>query len=209
MTRARVAALLLLLVASPGVGSAPMAQELRGSVRDAASRQPIRGAVITLLDSRGFALGRNITDEGGRYRIVVPSQAVTLRFVRIGFRPFTANVPRSGAAIDTLDVAMISLPTMLDPVSVRASSCPARSDAGPALGLLEQARAGLLNSVVARKANPASVVIIRFQRMMEGTSDRIASQSVTVDSTARSTSSFTAVRSASEFVETGFVSDAD
>ena len=185
------------------------AQELRGTVRDAASRQPIPGAVITLLDARGAALGRNITDERGRYRIVVPSEAVTLRFVRIGFRPFIAQMPRSGAAIDTLDVAMTSLPTMLDPISVRANACPTRSDAGPALGLLEQARAGLLNSVVARKAHPASVVLIRFQRMMDGTSDRIASQTVTVDSTPRSTSSFYAVRSATEFVQTGFVRDAD
>ena len=183
------------------------AQELRGTVRDAASRQPIPGAVITLLDARGSALGRNITDDRGRYRIALPSQAVTLRFVRIGFRPSTANVPQSGSAIDTLDVVMTSLPTMLDPVSVRANACPSRSDAGPALGLLEQARAGLLNSVVARKTNPASVVIIRFQRVMDGVSDRIASQSVTLDSTPRSTSSFSAVRSATEFVQAGFVSD--
>jgi len=183
------------------------AQELRGAVRDAASRLPIPGAVITLLDARGAALGRNITDEAGRYRIALPPQAVTLRFVRIGFRPATANIPRSGAAVDTLDIAMTSLPTMLDPVNVRASACPSRSDAGPALGLLEQARAGLLNSVVARKANPAAMVIIRFQRTMEGVSDRIASQSVTLDSTPRSTSSFSAVRSGSEFVQAGFVSD--
>lgn len=209
LARTRAAAIFLLLVTLSGIRSPLGAQELRGTVRDAASRQPIPGAVITLIDARGSALGRNITDENGRYRIVVPSQAVTLRFVRIGFRPFAANVPRSGASVDTLDIAMTSLPTMLDPVSVRANACPARSDAGPALGLLEQARAGLLNSVVARKANPAAVVLVRFQRMMDGTSDRIASQSVTIDSTARSTSTFTAVRSASEFVQAGFVSDTD
>ena len=199
---------LCLVVTLAGTALA-QAEELRGTVRDAASRQPIPGAVITLLDARGAALGRNITDERGRYRIAMPAEAVSLRFVRIGFRPFTANVARSGKAIDTLDIAMTSLPTMLDPVNVRANACPNRSDAGAALGLLEQARAGLLNSVVARKANPASVVLIRFQRMMDGTSDRIASQAVTLDSTPRSTSSFYAVRSAVEFVEVGFVREAD
>ena len=207
MTTVRLVRASLALAGLLTVQQTLQAQELRGTVRDAASRQPIPGAVITLLDGRGSALGRNITDERGRYRIALPSQAVTLRFVRIGFRPSTANVPRSGAAVDTLDVAMTSLPTMLDPVSVRASACPSRADAGPALGLLEQARAGLLNSVVARKANPASVVIIRFQRTMDGVSDRIASQSVTLDSTPRSTSSFSAIRSASEFVQAGFASD--
>ncbi len=202
--RASLALALLL-----GVRPSLSAQELRGTARDAASRQAIPGAVITLLDARGSALGRNITDERGRYRIALPSDAVSLRFVRIGFRPFTANLPGSRKAIDTLDVSMTSLPTMLDPVSVRANACPARSDAGAALGLLEQARAGLLNSVVARKANPASVVLIRFQRIMDGTSDRIASQTVTIDSTPRSMSSFYAVRSASEFVQAGFVHEAD
>ena len=209
MSRLRLARALLALGVVLGARVPLQAQELRGTVRDAASRQPIPGAVITLLDTRGTAFGRNITDEQGRYRIVVPADAVTLRFVRIGFRPFTAKVPRSGAAIDTLDIAMASLPTMLAPVSVRANACPIRSDAGPALGLLEQARAGLLNTVVARKANPAAVVLIRFQRVMDGTSDRIASQTVTVDSTPRSTSSFYAARSGSEFVQAGFVSDAD
>jgi hypothetical protein len=204
MTRAWATLAFLLAAAT-----AARAQELRGTARDAASRQPIPGAVITLLDARGDALGRNITDERGRYRIAMPAEAVRLRFVRIGFRPLTANVPRSGSAVDTLDIAMTSLPTMLDPVSVRANACPTRSDAGAALGLLEQARAGLLNSVVARKANPASVVLIRFQRMMDGTSDRIASQTVTLDSTPRSTASFYAVRSASEFVQAGFVREAD
>jgi hypothetical protein len=150
------------------------AQQLRGTVRNAASRQPIPGAVIILVDARGTALGRNITDQEGHYRITVPSQAVSLRFVRIGFRPATANVPQPNAGVDTLDVLMTSLPTMLDPVSVKANACPSRADAGPALGLLEQARAGLLNSVVARKTNPASVVLIRFQRMMDGVSDRAA-----------------------------------
>jgi carboxypeptidase family protein len=208
MSSLRLARTLVALGVVLGARLPLQAQELRGAVRDAASRQPIPGAVITLIDARGTALGRNITDQQGHYRIIVPSEAVTLRFVRIGFRPFTAKVPRSGAVIDTLDIAMTSLPTMLDPVTVRANACPTRSDAGPALGLLEQARAGLLNSVVARKSNPASVVLIRFQRMMEETSDRIASQTVTLDSTPRSTTSFYAARSASEFVQAGFVSDA-
>ena len=104
MTTARLVQASLAVAALLTVQPTLHAQELRGTVRDAASRQPIPGAVITLLDSRGSALGRNITDQQGRYRIAMPSQAVTLRFVRIGFRPSTANIPRSGAAVDTLDV---------------------------------------------------------------------------------------------------------
>ena len=128
------------------------AQEVRGTVRESASRQPIRGAVVTLLDAGGRALGRNITDEQGRYRIVVSPNTTQLRFLRIGFRPTTVPLVRKGGAVDTVDVFMTTLPTMLEPMTVSANGCPRRDDAGQALGLLEQARASLLNSVVARDA---------------------------------------------------------
>jgi hypothetical protein len=183
------------------------AQEVRGTVLDSASRQPIAGAVITLLGTDGRSLGRNITDERGRYRMSIPSATVRLRFVRIGFRPVIANLHHTSAAVDTLNVVMAPLPTMLDPVSVTTNACPRSSDEGSALGLLEQARASLLNSVVSRDAHPAALKIVRFQRTMDGTSDRIVHQAVKLDSTTRSTSSFNAIRSGAEFVRSGFISD--
>lgn len=189
------------------LGAALRAQEVRGTVRESTSRQTIPGVVITLLDSAGHALGRNITDERGQYRLVVSAATTQLRFIRIGFRPMSVPLARSGARVDTVDVAMTTLPTMLDPMTVSANGCPRRDDAGAALGLLEQARASLLNSVVAREANPGRVVRLRFQRAMDGTSDRIARQTVKVDSAARSESPFSAVRSASEFVRAGFVKE--
>src|SRR5262249_19826694 len=100
---------------------------------------------------------------------------------------------------------MKTLPTMLEPVAVSANGCPRRDDAGRALGLLEQARASLLNSVVAREANPGQVVRLRFQRTMEGTSDRIVHQVVKIDSSARSQRPFSAARTGAEFVHDGFV----
>jgi hypothetical protein len=183
------------------------AQEVRGTVRESASRQPIRGAVITLLDTGGRALGRNITDEQGRYRIIVSPNTTQLRFLRIGFRPATVPLVRKGGAVDTVDVFMTTLPTMLEPMTVSANGCPRRDDAGQALGLLEQAKASLLNSVVAREANPGKIVRLRFQRMMDGTSDRIVRQSVKLDSSARSAASFVSARTGAEFVRDGFVKD--
>jgi len=198
------ACLVVLLLASQRLA---VAQEVRGTVRESVTKQPISGAVITLLTPDGKTLGRNITDERGRYHIVAPQAATQLRFVRIGFRPASAPLPRTGAAVDTVDVVMTTLPTLLDPVTVAANACPRRSDAGSALGLLEQARASLLNSVVSRDANPAALVLIRFQRFMDGTSDRIVRQTVKIDSTSRSKASFAAVRRASEFVQAGFVNE--
>ena len=183
------------------------AQEVRGTVRESANRLPIPGAVITLLDAGGRALGRNITDEQGRYRIIVSPNTTQLRFLRIGFRPATVPLVRKGGAVDTVDVLMTTLPTMLEPMTVSANGCPRRDDAGQALGLLEQARASLLNSVVAREANPGKVVRLRFQRRMDGTSDRILHQTVRLDSSARSESPFASARTASQFVREGFVKD--
>ncbi|HEY2164518.1 MAG TPA: carboxypeptidase-like regulatory domain-containing protein, partial [Gemmatimonadaceae bacterium] len=183
------------------------AQEVRGTLRESVTRQPIRGAVVLLLDSGGRALGRNITDEQGRYRIVVSPNTTQLRFLRIGFRPATVPLVRRSDAVDTVDVLMTTLPTMLEPVAVRASGCPRRDDAGQALGLLEQARASLLNSVVAREANAGKVVRIRFQRMMAGMSDRITSQTVKMDSTAKSERPFVSARTGAEFVRDGFVKE--
>lgn len=183
------------------------AQELRGAVLDSARREPVSGAIIALLNANGTTLGRNITDERGRYRLLVPSGAVRVRFVRIGYRPLTLRLPRNGTAIDTLDAFMTRIPTMLEPVSVRSNACPRRSDEGSALGLLEQARASLLNSVVSRNANPAALLLIRFDRAMDGTSDRIVHQTVTLDSTTHSTASFSAVRRPADFVSLGFISD--
>ena len=186
---------------------AARAQEARGTVRDSASQQPIPGAVISLLDASGATLGRNITNDQGRYDVVLPGSATQLRFVRIGFRPSTVAIRRSGATIDTIDVVMHRLPTMLEPVQITANGCPNRSDAGSAAGLLQQARASLLNSIVARSANPALLTLLRFQRSMDGTSDRIRDQTVRIDSTARSKLTFGAVRSAAEFIQSGFVAD--
>ena len=62
-------------------------QELRGTVRDSASRQGISGAVLMLLDSAGAVRGRNITNERGECRVVLS-----------GGVPGPCGSARSGAA---------------------------------------------------------------------------------------------------------------
>ena len=81
--------------------------------------------------------------------------------LRIGFRPRT--VPYDGGA--RLDLTMTPIPPLLEPVTVRAATnCPARSDRLQALSLLQQARAGLLATVTARKTNRAALVRLRYLR---------------------------------------------
>ena len=77
---------------------AASAQELRGTVRDSASRQPISTVVLILSDSAGTPIVRNLTNERGEFRVQLPAGARRLQLLRIGFRP------RSVARLDRKSV---------------------------------------------------------------------------------------------------------
>lgn len=185
------------------------AQQVRGMVTDSASGGPIPGAVLQLLDSAGGVRGRTISDQRGAYTLRLPVGAVRVRALRIGFRPRFAELPAAPAGDVRVDLAMPRIPAFVEPIRVVAAQCGRRSDRGSALALLEQARAGLLTTVVSREANPASVTRYRIERAMEGTSDRVARQVVRVDSADRAGSSFGAVHDAEAFVRRGFRDEED
>src|SRR3954466_4923056 len=136
------------------------AQDLRGTVTDSATRSPLSGVVISLLDGRGRVLSRAISNENGLYRAAPTGGANAVSTLRIGFRPQT--VPYDGGA--RLDLMMTPIPPLLEPVTVRAATnCPRRSDRLQALSLLQQARAGLLATVTARKTDRASVIRLHYK----------------------------------------------
>jgi hypothetical protein len=194
------AALALALAAVPMLG-----QSVHGIVRDSTSAQPLAGAVVGLLDASGTALIRIVTNERGQYRLPRPGAANHVRVVRIGFRP--VEVPLAAGGDVVVDIRMASIPHFLEAVRVTGNQkCAKRSDAAAAFALWEQARAGLLATVVGRETNPPTMVRAGFERTMEGNSDRIEEQSVRIDS-AEVSKSFTAVLSAEGFIKFGFVKD--
>jgi hypothetical protein len=181
---------------------ATRAQEVRGTVRDSTSGQPVSSAVIALYDANGVAVGRNVSNERGLYRIQVSAPAVRAHVVRLGYRPRDIAL-RAGLSV--LDVVLARNLTMLEAVLVRASpKCPQRENGAAALALFEQARAGLLSTIVAREANPATIRLLSFMRTMDGSSDRIERMTVRVDSADRMATSFKAEKSGEEFVNSGF-----
>ena len=187
-----------------GLASPLAAQNFRGAVRDSASNQPIAGAVVSLLDSAGALLGRNITNERGQYSVAYVRVARSMRVVRIGFLPRELRVRDSEAVDQSIDVVMVPFSAALAAVRIMdRSSCPQRGDRARTLALWEQARAGLLNTVVAREMNSMSVHRLAFERTLDGHSDRISRFVVTADSSTSSTKSFNAVRSARDFVTSG------
>ena len=192
-----------------GLGAAPVeAQDLRGIVRDSATRAAIPGAVVTLLDSAGSVGGRITTDAQGQFRATLSGNAArTIRVVRLGFRPREARLPAPHDGVVRADLVMTAIPMAMQTVRVAAGpACPRRADRSLALSILEQARAGLLATVVARADKPARMTRLRATRFMDGFSDRIVHQRVRLDSTEAS-SSFGAALSVDDFLRYGFAAD--
>lgn len=205
-TRAHALAALVALAVRPVV-----AQSIRGVVRDSASGAPVPGAIITLLDSAGSGMTRNLSNERGLYVARRFDGARRIRVVRLGFRPREVALPdvQSDIAADvTLDVTLQSIPFLLSTRRVMAArSCPRRADTEQALGLLEQARAGLLATVVARSETPARMTRLTFRRILDDSSGVPTRQTVHVDTTTQGTTSFDAARDGGEFVRAGFLRD--
>ncbi len=190
------------------LANAAGAQTLAGIVRDSVSRLPVPGAIVILLDSAGGSVARNLANERGEYRVLLRDAARSARFVRIGFEPREIPLPPHRGADATLDVAMFSLPNMLQAVHVVANSlCSGKKDHAAAMGLWEQARAGLLATVVARESNPAKLHRLGYERVMDGNSTRIEMMRVRTDSADTAATTFFAAHSAKDLVRYGFSTD--
>ena len=193
----------LLLGAASALGAQ---QTLRGAVSDSATQRRVSGAIVMLLDSAGASLSRNISNEDGEYVLPLREGARRLRVQRLGFRPREIQLPARAVRID---VAMLPIAAYLEAVNVSASQCSARRDRGQAIALFEQAKAGLLATVVAREANPARMVMYRYERTMDGMSDRVIRQTVGVDSAVSAKVTYSAAISGKEMVEAGFVRETE
>lgn len=185
------------------------AQALRGVVRDSTSGLAIAGAVITLLDSAMAPAARIISNERGEFRIAsVGSAARSVGVVRLGFRPARAPLPFPREGDVELSLTMVAIPMALQSVNVIAgANCPRRPDRDRALAVLEQARAGLLASIVSREQTPASMKRLQIRRFFDVTRDSVTHQIVGVDSVAELATAFGSAFAAPDFVRQGFVSD--
>ena len=182
---------------------APSAQDVCGVVLDSASRQPIAGAVVILLDANRRDAGRFVASPAGTFTLrAIP--ATRVRVLRLGFRPRELELPAASSA-SRFEIVMTALPTLLEPQRVvEQSKCPRRSDYAASFALWEQAKAGLLAAVIARDALPATMMNLTFKRRVEGNSGRVLSQGVRIHQ-GNAQRSFQAVHTAAEFARLGFV----
>lgn len=187
------------------VARAAAAQDAHGTVRDSASGTPIAGVVVVVSSATGTTLGRTITSDRGAYRIAIPAYAAQLDFLRIGFRPIKLAVPTPAARSADFDVKMTSLASLLSDVRVGANPrCDARPDREDAHSLWQQARAALMSSVVARERAPVALTHLAYERAMDAIGVNVQHQVVRLEAASATPSSFFAVRSATDFVRSGF-----
>lgn len=211
---APAAAILLVMANAPAL----LAQEVRGTVRDSASRQPLPNTVVLVLDPSGRPAARGTTDQQGHFRLVPwggrptpkaarTASALRLRVLRMGFRPH--EVPLATVAGGTaVDIALVSFPINLEEVQVIAApSCPQRPDRPAALALLRQVRLALYANVVARSQNSATITRLLYARRFDAESGRITGQTVRTSVTSATGEPFDAARSASAFDREGFRDD--
>jgi len=195
---------ILTLITLVGVASRLGAQQLHGVVRDSGRAVPLPGAVVTVFDSAGAPVGRAISDAAGRSVLALPRRAARLRTVRIGYRPRETIMPAIG---DTLEIVMSRLPPMLATVRVTGSElCPGEKASSGAVEVWEQAKAGLLATVVARDTKPAKVQALTYRRVTTPTDERVTEQTTHFTS-AYSNRPFIAPAEASFFAARGFMQE--
>jgi len=193
-------------------------QEVRGTVRDSASRLPLPNTVILVLDPSGRPAARTTTDAQGRFRVVAwsgrPSAraaraaaSLRLRVMRMGFRPH--EVPLAQVAGGTsVDIALSSFPINLEEVQVVAApSCPKRPDRPAVLALLRQVRLALYTNVLARSQSGATITRLLYARRYDGDGGRVTAQSVDVSVASGGVERFDAARSAVVIGRQGFRED--
>jgi hypothetical protein len=203
---ARAFARSVIAVALASTLARAQAQVIRGTVADSVSTRPIPGAVVSLLNVRGDVLARYVTGNRGDWQLPIREGTTRIRVIRIGFRPRETPVPAASGGAVTSTIRMVAIPTFLEPMRVDARQCPKRDDAGQALGLWEQVRAGLLASIVSREQNAPALVLLDYTRRHGGVDGPIEAFQLRRQDTQRSLNSYKAVRTATEFVNLGFAS---
>jgi hypothetical protein len=189
-------------------GSAAAAQSVTGVVRDSTTRLPIPGVVVELRAAADSALGRTLTNNVGEFRLPAAPGGGTLKAQRIGFRAVAVPVRSDSLGAASLSVTMVRLPTMLDKVDVVAGAkCDRRANsAGQAF--IQQARAGLLATLVGREANPAKLVRLSYERTYGLRLDTVPPE-VRIDSVNEATTAFRAARRGADLVRRGFTADSN
>jgi hypothetical protein len=147
------------------------AQVVRGVVVERASRAPVAGVLLSVMNESGAIVTQALSDETGAFDVRLPGPgAFVLEAKRIGVRRL--RLPAfTIAAGETrrVDVLVEPLPTVLASVRVRGrTSCVRRPETNARTAALwDDARAALAAAVVTRRMSAGIDTVIRFVRKLD------------------------------------------
>jgi hypothetical protein len=129
MTRFLRLALALPLVALASRASALHAQDIRGSVLDLTSDEPLPGAVVMLLDGEGVLRETILSDADGSFLLRIPeADSMRLRVQRYGFATVQSVVLRLGTRDSLrLEIRMRPVAIAVEGVTATARPSPSRN----------------------------------------------------------------------------------
>jgi hypothetical protein len=105
----------------PSGAASPATVMVVGTVYDTVSGAPLRLVTVRVIETGASAL----TDDAGRYRLMVPAGLVHLRVRQIGYEPASLAVT-APAGVTRQDVYLHPAPIALPPVTVTSVADPAR-----------------------------------------------------------------------------------
>ena len=190
-------ALPLLICAALFVPHRAQAQTVSGTVVDEAGGAPVRGALVSLLDSAGKRVGSTLTNAQGAFALRAPAAGeFRVRAERVGMSTASSGpLPLAAGEARVLRLATRSTAVMLEGLSVQAADrgCVVSPSRGARTAALWEEARKALDVAEFTRAQKASVYSIRrYRRTLDP--ERLTVREATEDSTTgRSTSPFMAL----------------
>lgn len=171
----------LLLLGLGLAGGRLDAQELRGIVVLPDSLTPARAILLTATDGRGEVVARALSDSRGEFQLRVPRpMRVTVRALRVGFRPTVFGAVDVGVSPTTLRVVLRQDAVQLASITVRRSdACRSRDDGRTRVAeVWEETRKALLVAEAQRDADRLIAEWTQYDRQIDTTGRRVLDQAV-------------------------------
>lgn len=171
---------LWVLLASAGAGEV-RAQTVVGVIRDAATREPITGAMVRLMDGEAWTGALFLTAADGRYQLRAPAPGSYLVAVeRIGFASAISGPVELGAGVGTtFDLEIASRAVQLEGLDVSAGRrrCTLRGDgAGSTQALWDEARKALAAALWTEREAGLRFDVIQRNQLLDPRGLRVLSE---------------------------------